>query len=88
MKRATIAVVALPIGCDCSGEIGWFAGANKYVCSFIINTPTFTAKEQIQSLKRNWMIKGFLSEVLVYTLEDFEELKLDPILGNKVTLVK
>lgn len=87
MKRSDIAVVSLPIGRDCSAEIGWFCGANKYVCTFVIETPYFSIEEQVALLKRDWMTKGFLSEVFVDDIKSFNDLSNDPILGNKITLL-
>jgi nucleoside 2-deoxyribosyltransferase len=87
MKRAEIAVACLPIGNDCSGEIGWFAGANKYVCTFIIDTGHIPINDQITQLQKDWMTKGFLSEVFVQDKKIYDLLKEDKIIGNKITML-
>jgi len=87
MKQSNIAVVSLPVGSDCSGEVGWFSGSGKYCCSILIGTPTCPIQTQVENLKVRWMIKGFLSEVFVADKDVYEYLSNDPIISNKVTLI-
>jgi len=42
----------------------------------------------MQQLSQDWMTKGFLSEVLTDDKNVFDVLSKDPILGNKLTLIK
>jgi nucleoside 2-deoxyribosyltransferase len=88
MKRADIAVISMPIGRDCAAEIGWFCGANKYVCVFLVYSEYVSLNDQVALLKSDWMIKGFISEVFVDNVELYKELIEDPIIGSKVTLLK
>lgn len=87
MQQSNIGVVCLPIGNDCSGELGWYAGNSKYVSAVIIDTDKFSAKEQFESLESDWMLKGFLSDVTTNSIEVFESLKKDPILQYKAVLI-
>ena len=86
MKESSVGVVALPIGTDCAGEIGWFVGNNKLVVVIIASTEYMSSVDQIKSLSSMWMIKGFSDEVVVYNSHDYDILKNDPILNNKVVL--
>lgn len=88
MQRSNIGIVSLPIGKDCSSELGWYAGNSKYVSALIIGDEWFTAKEQFESLERDWMLKGFLSDVTTNDPEVFKMLKKDPILQQKSVYIK
>lgn len=59
MKWCDAGIVSLPIGNDCSSEIGWFAGARKPVY-VIIET-----LEEYDEIKGDWMVKGFLTGAII-----------------------
>ena len=86
MRESSMGVIALPVGNDCSGEIGWFAGNNKAVIAIIKSTEYMSSADQIESLSSMWMIKGFIDEVVVFNEHDQLVLLNDPILKDKVTL--
>jgi nucleoside 2-deoxyribosyltransferase len=66
MKLADYAVVSLPIGKDCASEIGWFHGANKPVKVYLIDSSFgLTASEQYESMNNDWMLKGFVTSIVV-----------------------
>lgn len=87
MQQSSIGIVSLPIGKDCSSELGWYAGNSKYVSALIIEDEWFTAREQFESLEKDWMLKGFLSDVTTNDLEVFALIKKDPILQHKAVLL-
>lgn len=87
MKQSNRAVVFFPIGKDCSSEIGWFAGANKYICIFLIKSSFFSIKEQLDSLLTSWMLKGFIDEIFVEDTLAYKLLKKDNILKHKTSLL-
>jgi len=85
MVEADFGAVALPIGEDCSAEIGWFCGNAKPVFAYIYDSGYgASCEEQYQNLSSMWMVKGFLTRVVV--VDDkrvFELVKQDPILKDK-----
>lgn len=87
MKASKMAAVAFPVGSDCSGEIGWFAGCNKPCCALIIESPSIPIDVQLFNLRRSWMLKGFINEVLTDNGRAFEILRNDPIVGQKTKLL-
>ena len=88
MQQSTMGIVSLPIGKDCSSELGWYAGNSKYVSALIISDEWFTSMEQFKSLESDWMLKGFLSDVSTDDLDVFNLLKKDPILQYKAVYLK
>jgi hypothetical protein len=88
MQQSSIGIVSLPIGKDCSSELGWYAGNSKYVSALIIGDEWYTAKEQFESLENDWMLKGFLSDVTTDDIEVFKMLKNDPILQYKSVFIE
>jgi nucleoside 2-deoxyribosyltransferase len=86
MESADFAVVALPIGEDCSCEVGWFAGNKKPVFAIMYDSDnSYTDEEQYILLKKLWMVKGFLSGVYVVNNKGlYNKICLDPILKDKV----
>lgn len=84
MKQSSMGVVSLPIGKDCSSELGWYSGNSKYVTALLIDSPWVSAEKQFESLERDWMLKGFLSDVITNNKVVYEKLKKDSILQYKV----
>jgi len=86
MIDADFGAVALPIGADCSAEIGWFCGNDKPVHAYIYDSGYgMSCEDQYENLASKWMVKGFLTSCVVVDNEEvFEMIKLDPILKDKV----
>lgn len=88
MKQSSRAVVSLPIGRDCSAEVGWFSGANKYVCIFLVKSAFSSVEIQLENLLGDWMLKGFIDEVFVEGFLVYQFLKKDNILKYKISLLE
>ncbi len=82
IKESSKCYVALPIGSDCSAEIGYCSGINKEMVLPIVNNSQFTSYEMYNSIKNDWMVKGFVDTVLC-SPEIYEIVKSDSILKNK-----
>lgn len=89
MKLADYAVVSLPIGKDCASEIGWFHGANKPIKVYLIDSSFgLTASAQYESMKNDWMLKGFITSIFVSCPDLMLRIKKhDQQLLNKVQLL-
>lgn len=94
MERADIGIVALPIGVDCGSEIGWFAGKGKPVVAIIhnwsdpvTNRHAPSRKAQWESLQRHWMVKTFLTKVIIVG-DELTVDKADPILFDKTVYIE
>lgn len=88
MQRSHIGCVAFPIRCDCSSEVGWYSGAQKPVVGIIADTGSISCMDQYQSIKDNWMVKGFLSAVIIIGCHKTQDAcEKDPILKNKITFL-
>jgi len=90
MQKSDIGCVAFPIRCDCSAEIGWYSGNNKPVVGIIADTGHgySTCGEQYSSIKNNWMVKGFLTRLIVIACHDtYQECLADPILKDKTVFL-
>jgi len=86
MEEADFGAVSLPIGTDCSAEIGWFCGNGKPVYAYIYDSGFgASCEEQYANISSMWMVKGFLTGVVVIDSQDiFELVQQDPILKDKV----
>ena len=89
MEEADFGVVSLPIGSDCSAEVGWFCGNGKPVFAYLYDSGYgYSCREQYENLKTRWMVKGFLTGVIVVgDAELYQEVCNDPILRGKVSYV-
>lgn len=93
MEQADIGIVALPIGTDCGAEIGWFAGIGKPVVAIIhdwsdpeLDRTCVSRINQWESLRRHWMVKAFLTQVII--VGEVLDIHKDPILFDKVKYVE
>jgi len=80
MKESDFGIVSLPIGEDCSSEIGWYAGNSKPIYCII------RTMQEYDNIKTIWMVKGFLTECIVINdlyLYNFIK-ENDLILNNKL----
>jgi len=86
MTTADFGIVSLPIGSDCSAEIGWFCGNDKPVYAYIYDSGYgMSCEDQYKNLSSRWMVKGFLTGVVVVNNQEvFELVQQDPILKDKV----
>jgi len=86
MIDADFGAVSLPIGEDCSAEIGWFCGNSKPVYAYIYDSGYgISCEDQYHNLSSMWMVKGFLTGVVVVDNQEvFDLVKEDPILKEKV----
>lgn len=91
MKKNMIGIVSFPIGKDCSSEIGWFHGNHKTVIGIIWDSNTEhsnTCIDQYNNISSDWMVKGFLTYVIVIGCKDtYNQASQDSILKNKVYYV-
>jgi len=89
MEMSHCGCISFPIGCDCSAEVGWYNGACKPVYGLIAESSNgVTCVDQYKSLKDNWMVKGFLTKVIILKCEKTFDLCIqDPILGKKTILI-
>lgn len=88
IKKSTHGIICFPIGNDCSAEIGWFAGACKPVIGIIVSSNDCSALNQWDNLQHNWMVKGFISKLIVYKDKSVYNLICqDDILKNKSIFV-
>ena len=90
MNLSDCGCVAFPVRSDCSAEIGWYHGNDKPVHGIIVDTGHGeSCSAQYAQLKDNWMVKGFLTSVIVVGCsKTFECCLSDPILVGKTTFVK
>jgi nucleoside 2-deoxyribosyltransferase len=86
MIDSDFGAVSLPIGSDCSAEIGWFCGNNKPVYAYIYDSGYgMSCEDQYKNLSSRWMVKGFLTGVVVIDNQEvFDLAKEDPILKDKI----
>ena len=84
MENSDCGVVSLPIGEDCSSEVGWYAGNKKPVYVIIQSIHEYV------NLKPIWMVKGFLTTCFVINnCELYTFIRgSDPILRHKTKYVK
>ena len=89
IEDADFGAVSLPIGSDCSAEVGWFCGNNKPVYAYIYDSGYgMSCEDQYKNLSSRWMVKGFLTGVIVVgALEIYNKISKDPILKGKVSYV-
>lgn len=85
--KSSYGVVSLPIGEDCSSEIGWYHGNGKPVIAVITDTGVGESpKEQYDNICRDWMVKGFLTKVMTNSYDVVSLILHDDILKNKLVV--
>lgn len=90
MIKSKFGIISFPIGKDCSAEVGWFHGNSKKTIGLIwnssnINKSGISCMEQYKSIQDDWMVKGFITNIVVINcIDTYNEILKDSILKHKV----